>query len=307
MFGNRTVEASPEPWLTPRTVATDVAITIAVIAPTVVRPLLDGRPLTVVDLVAGCATAALMVARRRWPATSFAIGLPAAVLLTVLAERPIGLLPAAVVLLFTVSVRFDRRTAVIAGAATLAGFLAVIAVLAPVGLFGIELLVGLAWPMLAVAAGEVVRNRRIAIGAAAERARQAEATREHETRRRVAEERLRIARELHDVVAHRIAVVNVQAGVAAHLVHSQPDEAQRALEVVRSSAGLVLEELSDILTVLRAPERDDGVHRDEPVEPIPSRAGVPALVESFALAGLQVAWETIGSPRSSPASVQLAV
>ena len=79
---------------------------------------------------------------------------------------------------------------------------------------------------LAIALADAVRNRRAYVAAVEERARRAEESREQEARRRVGDERLRIARELHDVLAHHIAVINVQAGVAGHLLERQPDAGQ---------------------------------------------------------------------------------
>ena len=79
------------------------------------------------------------------------------------------------------------------------------------------------------AIGEAVRNRRAYQQELEERALRAEQSRDEEAQRRVIEERLRIAHELHDVIAHHIALMNVQSGVAAHVLRTQPDEAERAL------------------------------------------------------------------------------
>lgn len=87
-------------------------------------------------------------------------------------------------------------------------------------------------------------------------------------------------------------MVNVQSGLAAHLLRADPDQAEAALRVVRSSAGAVLDELGQLLSVLR----QDG-EADAPTGPTPALADLPALVESFAGAGLDVVWETTGSPR----------
>ncbi|MFN3216890.1 MAG: sensor histidine kinase [Acidimicrobiales bacterium] len=100
---------------------------------------------------------------------------------------------------------------------------------------------------------------------------------------------LHIARELHDVVAHHIAVINVQAGVAAHLLHTSPDGAETALATVRSSAHDVLDELAGILGVLRAGDDDSAS-----THPTPTVEDLPALVDSFAQAGLDVTFETAG-------------
>jgi hypothetical protein len=79
-----------------------------------------------------------------------------------------------------------------------------------------------AWIVVAAAVGVAVRNQRRALVAAHLRAQQAESTREEEAQRRVAEERLRIAQELHDVIAHHVSVINVQSGVARHLLQRDP-------------------------------------------------------------------------------------
>src|SRR4029434_2568382 len=126
-----------------------------------------------------------------------------------------------------------------------------------------------------------------------ERARRAEETRDEEARRRVAEERLHIARELHDVVAHRMAGVNVQAGVAEHLLRSRPDDAAAALRIVRSSAQSALDNLGSILNLLRS-----DAARDDSVEPAPTLTELTALIDSYRDAGLAVEYETSGTARS---------
>ena len=205
-------------------------------------------------------------------------------------------------LLFNASLHVDRRRSLILGAVGLTVFVVCIVILVTRRFFGPELLAGLAWPTLAVAAGDAVRSRREAMAAAVDRAERAERSRDEETRRRVAEERLHIARELHDVIAHRIAVVNVQAGVAAHLMRADPDSADVALATVRSSARVVLDELTDMLGLLRTDS--DSV---APVHPTPTLDDVPALVATFSAAGLSVAYETTGETRPVTAPVGLAM
>ena len=99
--------------------------------------------------------------------------------------------------------------------------------------------------------GTAVRNQRAVVAAAHERARRAEATREEEAQRRVADQRLRIARDLHDVVAHNVSVINVQAAVAGHLLRSDPDGAEAALAHVREASQTVLQEVPGLLGLLR--------------------------------------------------------
>jgi len=153
---------------------------------------------------------------------------------------------------------------------------------------------------MAAAVGEAVRGRRAALAAVEERAVRAERTREEEARRRVAEERLHIARELHDVVAHHIAVINVQAGVAGHLITSQPEAAAEALGHVRRSSRAVLDELSGLLGVLRRPEESD-----TPTEPAPGMAQLDDLVESFRASGLDLRSTLTGEVHDLPATVDL--
>lgn len=273
----------------PRARLLDVAVWLASCVPVVASPFLDRSDLRWIDAAAAVVALGLLLVRRRWPIPVLAAGLLAAVVATAIVGRPTALLPATVFLLFHVAVTTDRATTIRAGVAGLVSLLACVVIVASNNVFGPELLAGLAWPALAVAAGDAVRSRREAIAAAEERAARAEATREEEARRRVAEERLHIARELHDVVAHQIAVINVQAGVAAHLLTADPDRALEALGTVRSSARSVLEELSGILGVLRT--------NDDPAAattPAPTLADLPALIESSERAGLRVTFDTTG-------------
>ena len=112
------------------------------------------------------------------------------------------------------------------------------------------------WLWTAAALGLAVQGRRATIAALQDRARRAEESREETALRRVAEDRVRIARELHDAIAHHAAVISVQAGVAEHLVDRDPAAARDALHHVRESAKAVLAELQSVLGVLRQDETD---------------------------------------------------
>ena len=128
-----------------------------------------------------------------------------------------------------------------------------------------------------------VRSRKEYFAEVEQRAIRAEETREEEARRRVVEERLRIARELHDVVAHHIAVVHVQAGVADHLLDDKPAEAHEAIGHIRRASSTVLDELGGLLDVLRQP--DESI---TPTAPAPGLGGLPSLIHSFSASGLTV-------------------
>lgn len=125
------------------------------------------------------------------------------------------------------------------------------------------------------AAGEGARSRREYIAAIMERAQRAEQTREAEAKRRVSEERLKIARDLHDTVAHQIAVINLNAGVASSAVDTRPEKAKEALSKVRVAGRTVLGEIGALLTLLRA---DDDA---QPLAPQPDLNRIDDLVSQF--------------------------
>jgi signal transduction histidine kinase len=284
----------------------DIGLWLLVCIPPVASPFLDRSDLRAVDAAAALAALGLLLVRRRWPLATLAVGLVAAIGATAVTGRPTALLPATVVLLYNAAVSTDRPTTIRVGLAGLTSLVACVAIIASNEIVGPELLAGLAWPALAVAAGDAVRSRREAIAAADERAARAEATREQEARRRVVEERLHIARELHDVVAHQIAVINVQAGVAAHLLTDHPEQALDALGTVRSSARQVLEELTGILGVLRT--TDDGTDDSGPsTMPAPTMHDIPALIDSYERAGLHVIFDTSGDDHPISDATAIAV
>jgi len=141
--------------------------------------------------------------------------------------------------------------------------------------------------------GIAVRSQRAVVAAAHERARVADATREEVAQRRVAEERLRIARELHDVIAHHVAVINVQAGVAGHLVRTDPDGADRAIAHVREASQTVLAEVRGC-SVCCAPQETPARTSSRP-----GRLHAPPTPRSSSSRHAAPAW---GSPGGSPAS-----
>lgn len=154
-----------------------------------------------------------------------------------------------------------------------------------------ELLVA-AWIAAVHAAAELARTRR------QEWARRRAAEEEAE-RRRVNEERLRIARELHDVLAHSISVINVQAGGGLALLDSDPAQARTALTTIKSASKEALGEVRQVLDTLRAPGA-------APRAPAPGLARLPDLTAQAADAGLRVTVETDGEARPLPPGADLA-
>lgn len=122
---------------------------------------------------------------------------------------------------------------------------------------------------------------------------------EQNERRRVQAERLRIARELHDVVANGFATINVQAGVAAQCVDQRPDQVVEALQAITAASRDALEELRAILGLLR--------QSDRPREEAPGIRQLEALVLRTSKAGVLTRLDVVGSPRPLPAAIDLAV
>jgi signal transduction histidine kinase len=148
--------------------------------------------------------------------------------------------------------------------------------------------------------GWAVANRRAYVGEIRDRADRAERSREEEARRRVDAERLRIARELHDAVAHSIATINVQAGVAAHVIDRQPDKAAEALTTIKQVSKRALAELREILGVLRSPEDV------ESLAPAPGLDQLGALIETSRRGGVRVELKVDGDRRMLPVAIDLA-
>ena len=133
-----------------------------------------------------------------------------------------------------------------------------------------------------------------------QRRRDAERTRAEEARRRAGEERMRIARELHDVLAHNISLINVQAGVALHLMDEQPGQSRTALVAIKQASNDALGELRSVLDVLR--QGDEA----PPRAPASGLAQLDSLVAGAGSAGLEVRTRVEGTPRPLPAGTDLA-
>ncbi|TDV46857.1 sensor histidine kinase [Actinophytocola oryzae] len=150
-----------------------------------------------------------------------------------------------------------------------------------------------AWVSLVMGLGELARSRR-------ERVAQAAATQAELDRRQASEERLRIAREVHDVLAHHVSLINVQSGVALHLIDTQPEQVREALTAIKQSSKEVLVELRNILGVLR------DVDRAAPRHPVASLDQLDRLLERMRTAGLPVELTVEGEQRPVPKGVDAA-
>ena len=128
-----------------------------------------------------------------------------------------------------------------------------------------------------------------------------------EARRAISEERVRIARELHDVVAHTMSVIAVQAGVANHVAREQPGEVHRALSSIEEASRGALREMRALLGVLRTDgEAVDQKEQQAETAPVPGLADLHSLVESAAQAGLRVDLEISGERPKVSAGLELA-
>jgi len=241
---------------------------------------------------------ALMLRRKKPVPVVFVTVLgSAAVMLMTKGWSPVAI--TAVVAVHSLSRRIDRRQAVLL--ALVCGSTLIVGGAWRTGNWlSTESISLLAWTGFAAALGQAIKSQKAYVEAVEERAIRAEQTREEEAGRRVIEERMRIARELHDVVAHHIAVIQVQAGVVDHLLTEQPTAAREALGHVRRSSKMVLDELSGMLDVLRQP--------DEPItptDPAPGMDRLVSLIEQFAASGLKVDWRFTGTPLTLPAAIDV--
>jgi signal transduction histidine kinase len=159
---------------------------------------------------------------------------------------------------------------------------------------GMALLITTAWTI-----GYAVRQQRMYAASIRERAEQQALEQQAEAHRAVSEERLRIARELHDVVAHTMSLIAVQAGVANHVAGERPDEARRALSSIEETSRGALREMRALLGVLR----DDG--KEDPA-PAPGLAELGTLVRRAAAAGVRVELDVTGEPPPLSAGLELA-
>ncbi len=247
--------------------------------------------LIALDFVAGFAACCALWVRRRWP-----VGLALALApLTVFSSMAAV---ASAIALFTVAVHRPTRTVVWIGAVYLAA-VPVYALARPSeDSVWVSLVVGALVSVGLIAWGMFVRARRQLVLSLRDRASRAEA----EQALRVAQarrlERDRIAREMHDVLAHRISLVSLHAGALEYAQRSSPDEVARAAGVIRGAAHQALEDLREVIGVLR----EDGEPGDAPERPQPTIADVQALLEESRAAGMRVRGE-VDVPAAVPASV----
>jgi signal transduction histidine kinase len=260
--------------------------------------------------------------RRRWPRTVLALVVTAGAVATAISSSPVPPLAAAFVI-YVIPLRFARRDALLLLAGTLlvtaAGLVAFAFV--PHGTGGPEtgsigkaaglllesgLLITIAW-----LTGYSVRQQRAQAADRREQAERRAREQQAEARRARSEERVQISRELHDVVAHTLSVIAVQAGVASYVIGERPEEAARALSSIEQTSRSALQEMRALLGVLRDDESgtSNGARpgpRDAALAPAPGLADLHTLVERTGHAGVQVDLRVDGERPRLTAGLDLA-
>ncbi|MGW4978927.1 sensor histidine kinase [Streptomyces mirabilis] len=246
---------------------------------TLVRPDSGGAPGGLAISLLSLATALPLAARRLWPVPVFAIVLTASCAALAAGLGPAVFLSAAYALYLVATTRRRQlgRSAVIVGGASTAG-----AALLTVtggqhytgGTLAVQLLFGLLVLGATWAAGTAVRERRESlrrtIVQAAEQAK--------------VEERMRIARDIHDVVTHSVGLIAIKAGVANHVIATHPEEAREALTVIEDISRRALRDMRATLKVLRR----EHVDQQQDLQPVPGLSDLPSLVRTAEAAGVSV-------------------
>ena len=235
--------------------------------------------------------------RSRWPFPVFLVTAGIAFVQWLVGVRVLGDF-ALLIALYTVATREDQRTTLAA-----AGILGIGVVLALTRWFHgehIRTFIGLIGLVAAAGIlGRNVRNRRRLLASLEERAARLELEREQRDRLAAAAERARIARELHDVVAHNLTVMIALSDGAGYALRDAPDEAQRALETASRTGREALAEMRRLLGVLREEEQT------AEADPQPGVRQIDALVEQVRAAGLPVSYRVSAGSRALPPGIQL--
>ncbi|MBD7951846.1 sensor histidine kinase [Oerskovia rustica] len=279
-----------------------VVVLLAFATPLVVAP--ETNPSTVASVVALVVACAGLVWRRTRPLLSAGVVLAATVVSAAFdAESALALGPG-LVAMYSVAAYSRHAESAVATAVTVVAYPAVLVLVDGMDLTSTYVVLVVALLLLAATLGLAIGSQRAVVAAARDRAARAEESREAEAARRVTQERLRIARELHDVVAHHVAVISVQAGAAEALFDKRPDAAREAIGHVRDAGERVLAEMSTLLHLLREP---DGADAPGDATPAPGIGRLPALLEEVRATGLEVVERTSGTPRRLPPVVDLTV
>jgi signal transduction histidine kinase len=239
-----------------------------------------------------------LVARRRFPGAVLAVCVASGLAFAALFMPPSFLGPAMPVAVYSVAA-YGRRWVSLAGLVVAELGLAAVW-FTPAMLERSTFLLFMGILAVAWVLGHFVGDRQVYAAQLEERTAELERAREELARRAVTEERLRLARELHDVVAHAMSVIAVQSGVGAHVAASRPEEVGKALAAIEATSRAALEELRRLLGVLR---HDNEVQAS--LTPVPGLANLDSLLAEVGKAGLAVRLRVEGTPLQLPAGVDL--
>ena len=285
----------PELLLT--TAALPLMLALAFAGPN--RPLLSPAWTLVVTVLAWLP----LTVRLMWPLPVLAVVLvldTVDIAVAAHAQPTVTIVPVATMLaLYTVAARYRSQLAWSCTAVTAGVQFGVALINHPTGADWLYL----NWAVVGTVIGRLMKERRDRIAAADLRAEEAERSKQAEADRQVTAERIRIAHELHDVLAHHIAVVNAQAGVAQYLLQHDPAAAASALSGITANSKAALDELRATLGLLRA-EGDPTPSDRRP--PAPTIEQLPRLLAGFTDAGMRLTTATRGVPAALSGPAELA-
>lgn len=264
--------------------AGDVLAAVVVIVTALVpgpRPPMPHMVLSLLVPMATVVAVLLIPLRRRWPVQVLVASLLLYYATALVGNPSTGIGIVAIVAAHSTGARTTRVLTLIAGAAATASVALLSITVSTFGVVDPRVFQVAAALAVAAALGDSSRSHREFVSAATERAERAEQTREAEAQRRVAEERLRIAQDLHDTVAHRISVISLNAGAASSALDKNPERVRASLGNIRASARGALTDIGDLLRYLRT---DDAA--TEP--PQPGLDDLDALVDRVREGGLEV-------------------
>ena len=302
------MDSSPAPWWWRRSPVRDAGYAVVMTVITVAGAYAEAHPRQVSDQIpagtpaAHTPTAALLlvvlaglvlIGRNQWPLAVYAVSVGAVTLYSALGYVNGAALLLPVVAVYTLATKVTPLRAIGWAALAIAGLMTATGLNNAFGPTGGDFWVIPGVIGVACLGGIAVASRRAYVTSIQARA-------EQEALRRIDDERLRIARDLHDVVAHTMATINVQASAAAQLLTDRPEAAAAALQTIRAASKDGLRELRAILNVLRRADEA------EPTQPASGLAQLGALIDRAGRAGLPATLTVTGPPRPLPAAVELA-
>jgi signal transduction histidine kinase len=263
-------------------------------------PYVHGRGHLALPTILALILSAMLLGKKRFPVPVLIGCLTVSAILAVLVRRSYPATPADLVALYAVGRYCGRRLAFAAAVGTMLIGFTISEISKSIPSYNLQNIGVLGMVALAVIAGAWVRTQRTYVLGAEERAERAEREREEEARRRVVEERLRIARELHDIVGHALMSISVTSSVSARFVEDEPKAGREALETINAVSNSALGEIRRTLSLLRGvaePLKRPGLGLDD----------LPDLIEQSRATGLPVTLHESGRRCEIPAIVGFTV